>query len=45
MTLGVLGGSLPALFRCVAATNVASAVTYALVYARGKWLDAAHLSA
>ncbi len=45
VTLGVLGGTLPALFRCVAATNVVSAVTYALVYARGRWMDAAHLSA
>jgi Na+-driven multidrug efflux pump len=35
------GGSLHALFRCVAATNVVSAVAYATVYARGEWAHAA----
>jgi putative MATE family efflux protein len=29
-----------ALFRCVAATNVVSAVVYAAVYARGRWREA-----
>jgi Na+-driven multidrug efflux pump len=33
------GGSLEALFRCVAAVNVASACAYAFVYARGRWKD------
>jgi putative MATE family efflux protein len=33
----VFGGGLHALFRCVAATNVASAIAYAFVYGRGGW--------
>lgn len=45
LTVGVFGGSLAALFRCVAATNLASAVTYGLVYARGRWVAAARLAA
>lgn len=45
LTVTVLGGALPGLFRCVAVTNVASALTYALVYARGRWLGAARLAA
>lgn len=36
--VGLFGGSLDALFRCVAATNVASALVYSGVYARGGWL-------
>jgi Na+-driven multidrug efflux pump len=32
--------SLPTLFRCVAATNVASAIAYGFIYGRGKWTDA-----
>jgi len=32
------GGSIHALFRCVAATNVASAIAYSIVYSRGSWL-------
>lgn len=32
------GGSIHALFRCVAITNVASAVVYAVVYSRGRWV-------
>lgn len=35
------GGSLHALFRCVAATNVASAVVYAFAYSKGSWARAA----
>lgn len=37
VVVGIFGGSLHSLFRCVAATNVVSAVAYALVYARGTW--------
>lgn len=36
----IFGGSLHALFRSVAATNVASAMAYAFVYSRGRWLNA-----
>jgi len=36
----VLGGSLSAVFQCVAVTNVASALAYAVVYGRGTWLGA-----
>jgi Na+-driven multidrug efflux pump len=32
------GGSLHALFRCVAATNVVSAIAYSVVYSRGAWM-------
>jgi Na+-driven multidrug efflux pump len=39
------GGTLPGLFRCVAVTNGVSALTYALVYARGRWVAAARLAA
>ncbi len=35
---GLLGGSLQSLFRCVAATNVVSAIAYAIVYSRGSWM-------
>jgi Na+-driven multidrug efflux pump len=34
-------GSLGSLFLCVAATNAVSALAYAVVYARGRWVDAA----
>ncbi len=44
LTVAVFGGTLPALFRCVAATNLASALTYAVVYARGHWVAAARLT-
>jgi putative MATE family efflux protein len=40
VVMGVLHGSLAALFQCVAVVNVASAVAYATVYARGTWLGA-----
>jgi Na+-driven multidrug efflux pump len=40
VVVGPLGGSLRALFRCVAAVNVASAIAYALVYSRRRWLEA-----
>lgn len=43
--IGVFGGSLDALFRGVAATNVASALAYAVVYARGGWTKAQALTA
>lgn len=33
------GGSLPALFACVAVAHVASALAYAGVYARGRWSE------
>ena len=33
-------GSIRALFQCVAVTNVASAIVYCVVYARGTWLGA-----
>lgn len=35
-----LHGSLRLLFQCVAVTNVASAIVYGLVYAKGTWLGA-----
>ncbi|MDF2698189.1 MAG: Na+ driven multidrug efflux pump, partial [Labilithrix sp.] len=38
--VGAFGGSLHALFRCVAATNVVSAIAYAIVYSRGSWIKA-----
>lgn len=37
LIVGAFGGSLDALFRCVAATNVVSAIAYAIVYSRGRW--------
>jgi len=40
VVVGLFGGSLEALFRCVAATNFVSALVYALVYARGTWTAA-----
>jgi putative MATE family efflux protein len=40
VAVGVFGASLHGLFRCVAATNVASALAYALVYGRGRWVRA-----
>jgi putative MATE family efflux protein len=36
----VLHGGLKLLFQCVAVTNVASAIAYSVVYARGTWLGA-----
>ncbi|OJY26599.1 MAG: hypothetical protein BGO98_06130 [Myxococcales bacterium 68-20] len=36
--VGIFGGSLHSLFQCVAATNVVSAIAYAVVYSRGGWL-------
>ena len=41
--VGLFGGSIHALFRCVAITNIVSAVVYALVYSRGRWLSARSL--
>lgn len=38
--VGLFGGSLSALFRCVAVTNVVSAIAYAIIYARGAWMKA-----
>lgn len=38
--VGLFGGSLHALFRCVAIVNVVSAIAYALIYGRGTWVDA-----
>jgi putative MATE family efflux protein len=40
VAMGVLHGSLANLFECVAVVNVASAVTYCVIYARGSWLAA-----
>lgn len=40
VVVGVFGGSLHSLFRCVAATNVVSAIAYAVVYGRGAWMRA-----
>jgi putative MATE family efflux protein len=39
VVVGLLGGSLKGLFQCVAATNVTSAIAYAVVYGRGTWLQ------
>lgn len=36
----LMGGSLRAIFQCVAVTNVVSAIAYGVVYARGKWVAA-----
>ena len=44
VVVGLFGGSLHALFQCVAVTNVASAIAYALVYARGSWVKARMLT-
>ena len=38
VVVGLFGGSLHALFECVAITNVTSAIAYAVVYGRGAWL-------
>ncbi|MBX3213102.1 MAG: MATE family efflux transporter [Labilithrix sp.] len=38
VVVGALGGSMRALFVCVAVTNVVSAIVYAVVYGRGGWL-------
>ena len=38
------GGSLKNLFQCVAATNLVSALAYAIVYARGGWTKASALA-
>ncbi len=40
VVVGIFGGSLHTLFQCVAVTNVASAIAYAMVYARGSWTRA-----
>jgi putative MATE family efflux protein len=42
--VGLFGGSLSALFRCVAATNVVSAIVYAIIYSRGAWIKASSLT-
>lgn len=41
VAVGLLHAPLHGLFECVAATNVASAVAYAVVYGRGGWLKRA----
>lgn len=38
--LGVMHGTLRSLFQCVAVVNVASAMAYCVIYARGTWLGA-----
>jgi putative MATE family efflux protein len=40
VVMGVMHGSLRALFQCVAVVNVASAFAYAAIYARGTWMGA-----
>ena len=40
VVIGLMHGSLKALFQCVAVVNVASAFAYASIYARGTWLGA-----
>ncbi|MDB5215463.1 MAG: Na+ driven multidrug efflux pump [Myxococcaceae bacterium] len=40
VAMGVMHGSLTNLFQCVAIVNVASAVAYCVIYARGSWLAA-----
>ena len=37
VVVGIFGGSLHSLFQCVAATNLVSAIAYAIVYSRGSW--------
>ncbi len=37
IVVAALGGSLASLFACVAATNVVSAIAYAVIYAREHW--------
>lgn len=37
VVVGIFGGSMHALFQCVAATNIVSALAYAFVYWRGSW--------
>ena len=41
VVVGVMHGTLENLFECVAVVNVASAVAYCVIYARGSWLGAA----
>lgn len=38
--LAVMHGTLRSLFQCVAVVNVASAIAYCVIYARGTWLGA-----
>ena len=38
--VGLMHGSLRALFQCVAVVNVTSAIAYCVIYARGTWLGA-----
>lgn len=40
VAIAVMHGTLRALFQCVAVVNVASAIAYAMIYARGSWLGA-----
>jgi putative MATE family efflux protein len=40
VVVGLFGGSIHALFRCVAISNVVSAIIYASVYSRGGWMKA-----
>jgi putative MATE family efflux protein len=39
VVVALAGGSLHALFRCVAVTNVVSAIAYSFVYSRGAWIQ------
>lgn len=40
VAIGVMHGTLKNLFECVAVVNVASAIAYCVIYARGTWLGA-----
>ncbi|MDB4937738.1 MAG: Na+ driven multidrug efflux pump [Labilithrix sp.] len=40
VVIGVMHGTLRALFQCVAVVNIASAAAYCVIYARGTWLGA-----
>jgi Na+-driven multidrug efflux pump len=40
VVIAVMHGTLTNLFQCVAVTNVASAIAYCAVYAKGSWLQA-----
>jgi Na+-driven multidrug efflux pump len=41
VVVGVMHGTLKTLFACVAIVNVASALAYCTIYARGSWIGAA----
>jgi putative MATE family efflux protein len=44
VVIGFWGGSLHSLFQCVAATNVVSAIAYALTYSKSAWVRARTLT-